>query len=117
MDGERVFFITSGESFKKPNEIHLVEYLSILGNATCQGVLTTEQNISKVLFDDKKTKKLFVSGKRGDSSYLNIIDRDIFTPKAVTCKEDTYRITKDMVSNKKGIDEKLAVDVKSDFSK
>lgn len=117
MDGERVFFITSGESFKKPNEIHLVEYLSLLGTATCQGVLTTEQNISKIIFDDKKTKKLFVCGKRAGSSCLNIVDRDIFNPKQVTCKEDTYRITKDMVSSKQPIDEQQAIEVKSDFSK
>lgn len=117
MDEERIFFVTSGESLKKKNEIHLVEYLSLLGSATCQGVLTTDKQITKMRFDDKKTKKLFVGANSGEESFLTILDRELFQPKKVTCKEDTYRISKDMISSKIPLDENSSIKTNFDFSR
>ena len=60
---------------------------------------------------------MFYSAKFGDSSFLTILDREVFQPKTVTCKEDTYRISKDMTTSKTPIDESSSINPGFDFSK
>ena len=117
MDGERVFFVMNGQSYNSQNEIHLIEYLNMHGCATCHGVYTSDSYIQKVDFDDRKSKKLICLensklGTFGEKSSLVVLDRNIWAPKKVTCKEDNHKFTKDSRMSKKSYskDSKIELD-------
>ena len=114
-DKNRIFFALNAQSFKLGNEIHLVEYLPLLGSAVCQGVYKTSNYLEQIEFDDKNTRKLICleneKNRASQNSSLVTLDRSAWAIKNVTCKQDTYSIAKQALASKRDLPRNPKIDL------